>query len=155
MQAGFWKRAGAYMIDGIIVGVLTFLFLLLIGAAGMALDSAGIQKESFESIVGVLGVAVYLSIPWLYTSFFHSSRLQATPGKMAVSIIVVSEKGLDRISFWKATVRYLSSILSGLIFFFGYIMAGLTKHKQALHDLLADTYVVEKGSVSRVEREAV
>ncbi len=94
-------------------------------------------------ILGNLGVIIYLVIPWLYYSFFESSNGKATLGKKALGIIVVDANN-NKISFVRATVRYWSKYVSLIIFFIGYIMAGFTKKKQALHDIISVTYVVKK-----------
>ena len=46
------------------------------------------------------------------------------------------------LSFPRALVREASKFLSLVIFFIGYIMAGFTERKQALHDMIASTYVI-------------
>jgi uncharacterized RDD family membrane protein YckC len=81
---------------------------------------------------------------WLYYAFFEASEFQATPGKMALGLIVTDEEGV-RIGFGRATGRYFGKILSGLILYIGFMMAGWTQKKQALHDILAKTLVVRKG----------
>jgi uncharacterized RDD family membrane protein YckC len=73
----------------------------------------------------------------------ESSYLQATLGKMAIGIVVTDLEG-KRISFARATGRHFAKIISGFILFIGYIMAGFTQKKQALHDLIADCLVVKK-----------
>lgn len=67
--------------------------------------------------------------------------MQATPGKRAMGIKVVGETG-QRIGFGRASGRYFGKIVSGMIFNIGYVMAGLSARKQALHDLMAGTLVV-------------
>ena len=57
-----------------------------------------------------------------------------------MGIIVTDETG-GRISFGRATGRYFSKIISAMIFWIGYIMAGFTDKKQALHDVIANTLV--------------
>jgi uncharacterized RDD family membrane protein YckC len=54
--------------------------------------------------------------------------------------------GLDgqRISFLRATGRYLAKFLSALILFIGFIMAAFTARKQALHDMIAGTLVLSR-----------
>jgi uncharacterized RDD family membrane protein YckC len=49
-----------------------------------------------------------------------------------------------RVSFGRATGRYFGKILSGLILGIGFLMAGFTERKQALHDSIADCLVVVK-----------
>ena len=49
----------------------------------------------------------------------------------------------QRLTFGRATGRYFGKILSSLICLVGFIMAGFTEKKQALHDMLASTLVVK------------
>jgi uncharacterized RDD family membrane protein YckC len=62
---------------------------------------------------------------------------------MACGMKVTDENG-NRITFARATGRYFGEYLSALTLFIGYMMAGWTERKQALHDLLAGTLVVRK-----------
>ena len=48
----------------------------------------------------------------------------------------------DRISFGRASGRHFAKILSGCLLAIGYMMAGFTEKKQALHDMMAGTLVV-------------
>jgi uncharacterized RDD family membrane protein YckC len=73
----------------------------------------------------------------------ESSVKQATLGKLAIGIIVTDLQG-SRITFGRATGRYFGKILSSLILSIGYIMAGFTEKKQALHDMIAGCLVVMK-----------
>jgi uncharacterized RDD family membrane protein YckC len=82
----------------------------------------------------------------LYYAWFESSRYQATPGKLAVGMIVVDLEG-NRISFRKALVRNLSKIVSAAILDIGFIMIGFTEKRQGLHDMIAGTVVVMKNTV--------
>ncbi|MNZ96453.1 RDD family protein [compost metagenome] len=65
-------------------------------------------------------------------------------GKMALGIVVVDELYDTRISFGKANKRYWSKMISSLIIFIGYIMVFFTQERQALHDKIAGTHVVDK-----------
>ena len=51
-----------------------------------------------------------------------------------------------RISFGRASGRYFAKIVSTVILLIGFLMAGWTSRKQALHDLIAGTLVVHRGS---------
>jgi uncharacterized RDD family membrane protein YckC len=73
----------------------------------------------------------------------ESSSNQATLGKMAVGIKVTDEFG-HRISFARTSGRHFAKYISALILMIGYIMAGITQKKQALHDTIAGTLVVRK-----------
>lgn len=83
---------------------------------------------------------------WLYFTLFESSSKQATLGKMAMGIIVTDLNG-NRISFGKANGRYWSKIVSFLILYIGFIMAGFTEKKQALHDIIAKCLIVKRRTV--------
>jgi uncharacterized RDD family membrane protein YckC len=74
----------------------------------------------------------------------ESSKHQGTVGKLILKIKVTDTSG-NRISFARATGRYFGKILSGMILLIGYIMAGFTERKQALHDILAGCYVIKEN----------
>lgn len=126
--AGFWRRFWAFLLDYII---LVFGLSLII-----SVFSSGYYNE--DSIYGPA-----LVISWLYYALMESSNKKATLGKMALGIVVTDLNG-NKISFGRATARYLCKFLSGLIFAIGYIMAVFTDKKQALHDMIAGCVVVKK-----------
>ena len=143
MYAGFLNRYLAYFIDRLAIFLVYILFWLVWILFDKTLNEIGIDPKIKKMILGNLGVIIYLVIPWLYYSFFESSNGKATLGKKALGIIVVDANN-NKISFVRATVRYWSKYVSLIIFFIGYIMAGFTKKKQALHDIISVTYVVKK-----------
>ncbi len=135
--AGFWKRTAAMLIDGIVFGVPAWIVaFLLVGGAVASGD-----PESFGG--AVMGVWLFIGVgQWLYFAGFESSSWQATPGKRALSIKVTDLHG-HRISFGKATGRHFGKILSAIILYIGFLMAGFTERKQCLHDKVASCLVVE------------
>ena len=148
VQAGFWKRFAAMVIDGLVTAAASWaiqipLFIL----AGIG---AGSQLMSLGSSLGVvlLSYTITLLVPLFYFAWMHSSAAQASLGKMAVGIKVTRGSG-ERISFWRAFGRYaayaLTVILSlGLGGLVSALTTGLTERKQALHDMMCDTLVVDK-----------
>jgi len=56
--------------------------------------------------------------------------------------IVVTDKEGNRISFARATLRHFAKFISTLIIFIGFIMIGLTKKRQGLHDKIAGCLVL-------------
>ena len=86
-------------------------------------------------------MTVSMVIHWLYFALQESSSAQATLGKRAVGIKVTNLEG-QRIGFGQATGRFFGKIISGLTLLIGYMMAGFTDRKQALHDIIAGTLVV-------------
>jgi uncharacterized RDD family membrane protein YckC len=147
--AGFWRRFVAHIIDQIIVGVAAFVvFIPGLAILGVGIG-AGIMEES-ESAIGLIlaAVAAYLAAivliivgQWLYYALMESSSRQATIGKLALGLVVTDLSG-GRITFGRATGRYFGKIVSGMIMMIGYIMAGFTERKQALHDIMASCLVV-------------
>src|SRR5690606_10177125 len=103
---------------------------------GSANYNVGVQLTTASSIIMMI-------VDWLYFASFESSTKQATPGKMALGIIVTDYEG-ERISFGKALGRKFAKILSTITLGIGYIMAAFTEQKQALHDMVAGTLVVQK-----------
>lgn len=82
-------------------------------------------------------------IKWLYFVGLESSILQATLGKLIFKMIVIDREG-KRISFQQANRRYWSKLLSTLTLYLGFMLAGWTKRKRALHDMIAGTLVIKK-----------
>ena len=149
--ANFFKRFFAYAIDLILVGFVQSLVIMpLLGLLGFGIaigeDFSEPEKLTFIGILAGFGVAAYIGIfiiGWLYFALLESSSRQATLGKMAMDIMVTDIYG-ERLSFVKATLRYFGKYLSGLFFCLGYIIAAFTDKRQALHDFIANSLVVNK-----------
>lgn len=153
--AGFWLRVAAYLIDSLIVGVpFCIVAFIIIGAmGGLAAMRAGVplgNPPDQGALVALFGAffGFFLMVAlcgfvigWLYYALMESSEKQATLGKMVMSLRVTDKNG-QRLSFGHATGRYFSKIITGLVpLGIGYILAGITERKQALHDFIAGTLV--------------
>jgi uncharacterized RDD family membrane protein YckC len=138
VYAGFWKRYAAYFIDYILLTVVTLPLSMIINVMGVSSGNEGVQV-ALTLVVMLLSMVISIG----YYAGFHASRGGATLGKMAVGIKVVRGNG-ERISFLRAFCRYLATIVSSLILMIGFIMAAFTERKQALHDMMCDTLVVDK-----------
>jgi uncharacterized RDD family membrane protein YckC/type II secretory pathway pseudopilin PulG len=132
LYAGFWRRAAASFLDTMLVYAVTLTITVALSMAAPAFLAMG-------------GGLPLLAVWWLYFAFMHSSERQATIGKLAFGIKVTDTNG-DRIGFWRATGRYFATILSSLILMIGFLMAGFTDRKQALHDVVAGTLVVRASA---------
>lgn len=136
IYSGFWRRVFASIVDSIIFVPISYLISVtqILGIA------------SFE------GFFVGLILSWLYFSICESQGWQATLGKKLLGIKVTDLHG-QKISFARATGRYVSKFLSYITLGIGYLMPIFTKRKQALHDLVAETLVlrVEQGQHSSEE----
>lgn len=150
VYAGFWKRAAASVIDSFIVGtvgVAMQMLIMVVAFGGIAAMGADDPSALFGSGAGMAGLAALYLVPLamqaVYFAGFHSSGWQATPGKRAVGIKVTAEDGRP-IGFWRGIGRYAATILSALILMIGYFMAAFTDRKRALHDMVANTLVVDR-----------
>jgi uncharacterized RDD family membrane protein YckC len=122
-----WRRIGAALIDGVILGVAAqILARILLG------------NVEFEQSISFLG-------GWIYYAAMESSKYQGTLGKMTLGMIVTNEEG-KKINFARASGRYFAKILSALILFIGFLMILFDKKGQGLHDKIAGCVVVRKLS---------
>jgi uncharacterized RDD family membrane protein YckC len=140
-HAGFWRRVGAAIID---YALLAFVFAIPSIAAMVIAESTTQSNSDAMLVLGGLMTALVFGGPvgfWIYCAAMESSARQATVGKIVFGLRVVDVDG-RRITFARASLRHFSKILSMLSFCFGYYMAGLTRKKQALHDLSAKCLVV-------------
>ncbi len=140
VHAGFWRRCAAMIIDGLLLGVA---FAILQGVLSFAVLGTLGEFRGLPALFATVGLMTVASlvIQWLYFAVFESGAAQATPGKRALGIKVVDERG-RRIGFGRASGRYLGKIVSGALFGIGYLIAAWTERKRALHDMIADTCVV-------------
>jgi uncharacterized RDD family membrane protein YckC len=137
--AGFWRRFSAYFIDSIILRVAGGVFYLLaFGAFNAATQNQG-RPLGLSVTLGVQGATYLMYL--LYFAAMECSSSQGTLGKMAMGLKVVDLRG-RRVTFWRAAGRNLAKVISALPLLFGFIMAGFTEKKQALHDMIASSLVV-------------
>jgi uncharacterized RDD family membrane protein YckC len=134
--AGFWRRVAAALIDGILVAVVSWIVTGIFSAVS---DGAEVTAQILVLIAA-----------YGYYAGMESSSYQATVGKIALGIQVTDLSG-NRISFLRALGRNLAEILSALILLIGYIMVAFTPKKQGLHDLIAGTLVVKKGTATSMD----
>lgn len=149
--AGFWRRLIAWFIDNLILSAATMIilipFLAMAGIGFMSMENYEQEEPPIEMIIAFAGAYLMLIIlltaaQWLYFALMESQK-GATFGKMALGIKVTDLNG-NRISFGRATGRYFGKILSTSILLVGFMMAGWTQQKQALHDILSGCLVVNR-----------
>ncbi|HEY8647388.1 MAG TPA: RDD family protein [Gaiellaceae bacterium] len=122
-RAGFWRRFAAAFIDGILLGIVSWILQAILGNAGSALTL-------------LIGIGYY--------TYFHGSTGQ-TPGDAALSIRVVDKDGGGSIGYGRAFVRWLVSIISGAVILLGYLWMLWDSEKQTWHDKAANAVVVPTG----------
>lgn len=152
--AGFWLRFVAVIIDAIIVGVAQSLIIVpILGVMGFNFatnlqNGDMTEAETVGMIAGMMatmGTTMLISgiIGIIYYVLMETSKYQGTIGKIALGLKVTDMNG-DKLDISKSLIRNLGKIISGIILYVGYMMAGFTEKKQALHDIIANTLVVKK-----------
>lgn len=159
--AGFWKRLAAYFIDAF---VLYLPFTLLEIPFHMRAAYEGLARRISPDTDPAAALLAYqqfyaeqwpyflttLVVGWLYFALCESSSWQASVGKLALGIRVTDLNGA-RISFGRALGRYGGKLISGMILCIGFLMVAFTQRKQGLHDMLANTLVLN-GRASDAKR---
>ena len=120
-RAGFWRRFGAVFIDGIMLGIVAEILYVLLKAGGYAL--------AFLIAIG-------------YYTYFEGGPRGQTLGKMALGIRVIDFDGGGSIGYGRAAIRYVTSIISAIIIYVGYLWMLWDKEKQCWHDKTANSVVV-------------
>jgi uncharacterized RDD family membrane protein YckC len=134
--AGIIRRLIAGIIDVMLILASAQIVYLIISIAGLTRNLTNGQTELVTDFLSFI-------IGWVYYAQMESSTYQATIGKQILQISVTRLDG-ERLSFARASARYFAKLLSTVTFFVGYLMAGFTEKKQALHDKIAKTVVVQR-----------
>lgn len=132
--AGIGRRFGAFFIDSLLLSIP----MIIIAVLAFALASAGKDfnplwiQPSF-----LIGIAIYV----VYEALMIGARGQ-TLGKIAMRIKVVRPDGTP-VSKGQAWGRaFMRQILLSCLALFNYLPAFFTKDRTCLHDLVANTRVV-------------
>jgi len=157
--AGFWLRVVARLIDTAILGIpVAFIFgACFLAFGGLALlrnlqiNQGDLQNGNPAALFGpFLGMVVVFALAatilsWLYYASLESSARQATFGKSVMNLKVTDADGKP-LTFGHASGRYFSKLITGMIpLGIGWMMAGFTAKKQALHDMIAGTLVYRRS----------
>ena len=126
---GFWRRFAAYLLDGIILNIISWIL-------GFVLSFLPYWIGSVIAIVFVIGSIVYFLGFWVWQG--------ATPGKMMMGVKIVKTDG-SPIGIGRAILRYIGYFVSAITLYIGYLMIAWDSKKQGLHDKIAGTYVIKTG----------
>jgi uncharacterized RDD family membrane protein YckC len=140
--AGFWIRVAAYVIDQVILAIVTMPLSLWFNVRMQAAIMGG--QFDWPQFIQYLGLSmawstvITVSYGWLFVG-----RYAATPGKMIVKIKIVTGDG-GRVSYLRALARQGGHIVSGMTCMIGYLLPLFDDQKRALHDYICNTRVVYK-----------
>jgi uncharacterized RDD family membrane protein YckC len=153
--AGFWLRFLAFVFDyvalSIVLGpIMALLFPtldqirppLVLPSDPVAAQAVLQEFWSHLPIILTANAIAFVAMGICF-SLMESSAWQATLGKRLLGLQVTDLRG-GRISFARATARYFAKLLSIFSVCIGFAMAGMTKRKQALHDIIAECLVIRR-----------
>jgi len=136
--AGFWIRWVANLIDALVLLIPSILAALIIKKFIASVN----VRLILDGVSGLL-------FSWVYF-ILMTRKYQATLGKAALGIRVISDAS-ENLAWGQIILREtIGKIISMVILFIGYIMAGFTQRKQALHDKIARTLVIYKDPEKKV-----
>jgi uncharacterized RDD family membrane protein YckC len=140
--AGFWLRVWAGSIDVVLEALVALLLIAIVDVFVRILSPRfGLSPITARYVTGIAFIFVLAIGAWLYCACAESSSWRATVGKRIVGLQVLTSSG-GKISFGQATVRHFMKFLSLFTAAVGFMMAGWTKRRQALHDMPSDSIVV-------------
>lgn len=132
--AGFWIRFWAYLLDLIVIGSIT---RLIVNPIFNLLDIS-LSDGSMFAPISIITSILFYGYFVLMTKFFSQ-----TIGKMVFGIQVIDLKGKKpswgTILFRELIGRFISTTV-----FILYVVVAFTNKKQGIHDLFADTTVVQE-----------
>ncbi len=153
---GFWIRLGAFLIDQIILNVVTsiitaILFFAVFGSQADMWDwlysySYDLQMSSTELAQFFEFYGLTLLVTFIITAGYYTvaiGRWGRTIGKLATGLKVVRPDG-SRVYYWRAFARYWGYQLNWLTLGIGFLVIAFNKDKRGLHDLVCDTMVIRK-----------
>jgi uncharacterized RDD family membrane protein YckC len=132
--AGFWVRFLAFIIDGIVIGLLTAALIPFTGAQ-ITTTTNGLVT------VNVIGNAYSTLIGLVYFIGFWAWRGQ-TVGMMPFNMQVVGVADGKKIDVVRGLLRYVGFIIAAIPLFIGLIWAAFDSRKQGWHDKIASTVVI-------------
>lgn len=144
----------ALSIDVLIVGTFEVVLTLFFGT-WLLVPWALLGGDHGEAVARLVDIALQplgIVVLWLYYAVCESSPWQATPGKLALGLAVTDATG-RRIGFTRASGRYFGMFASALTLGVGFLLAGWTSRKQALHDFIAGCCVVRKAGLAAWQRD--
>lgn len=152
--AGFWRRSAALLVDSMLfLGVTVWLSarFLDMELLDQVILGEGPADDLDLALLAGQWFAYALAIQLLYATYtivLHASRWQATMGKQIFGIKVTDMAG-HRITLGRSVGRYLATWLEGLTLGFGYLLAGFSQRRQALHDMVSGTLVISRQAGPR------
>jgi uncharacterized RDD family membrane protein YckC len=138
--ASHGARLVAYIVDGILVGVLVTIVAILLSFGVAAFAIAGADALAVLGGLLVLVAVMVVSIgyfPWFWV------KGGATPGMRIFNLKVVRDRDGGPIGWSEALLRLVGFWVSSLVFYLGFVWILIDKRRRGWHDLIAGTVMVQ------------
>jgi len=138
------NRFAQYLIDGFISGGILTIFSLITSRILSELMVA----SGLYILVFLMSFIIYIGFSLLIVHFYFVNPISSTGQTMGAKIMkiqFVDAETLNYPSKGKIWLRTICYALSGLIFGIGFLMPLWNDKKQALHDIIANTIVINKS----------
>ncbi|MCL1868313.1 MAG: RDD family protein [Paludibacter sp.] len=137
--ASIGARIGARLLDGLFVGIFSFIVILALVAIAENISALGRETGTIAIVITLLALFLFISLYQILFPYFWEGQ---TPGKRIVGIRIVREDGAEA-TFGTYFVRWLLGIVDS----FFYNMVGLitmiaSEKHQRVADLVAKTVVI-------------
>ncbi len=134
-KASFVSRLVAWIVDVMVIGIISWILSIVLGALG--------GSDGF--VLGLLAAIVFfvaLFLQFLYYGYLWSKDGQSLGMKLTNIRVVRRHHSGESISFLRAGLRGTFGYwLSALVFGLGYLWAVLDVDKETWHDKIFDTWV--------------
>ncbi len=139
---GFWKRFVAFLIDSfILAAIMVPLLAVVYGWGYFDTERAGFAG-TWDFFVQIVLPAIAAIVFWRYRG--------ATPGKMAISAVIVDAQTGQAPSTRQLVVRYFAYFVSILPLLIGFAWIGFDPRKQGFHDKIAGTVVIHDKVIKQL-----
>ena len=145
VYAGFWVRFAAFLIDSLIVGILTLAARLVLAVSFSVFGLFEVNPLDVEVLFTytVKDIILYLLGAAYYIICTYCAGTTAGKRLFNLRVVPAETKDGEKLRLFDVVYREtIGKFLSGVIMNIGYIIAGIDSEKRALHDILCDTRVI-------------
>jgi uncharacterized RDD family membrane protein YckC len=144
-------RLVAYILDGIIIGIVVTVIALIGVAAffsGSTIETEGNRVTSFTAsgpgvVIGTILFVIAGVIGLLYFPYFWANGGR-TLGMRPFNLRVVRDSDGGPIGWGTAILRLIGLWVAGAVFYLGYIWIFIDKRRRGWQDLIAGTVVIKQ-----------
>lgn len=143
--AGFWARAGAFLIDSLVQIPLILVAISLLVSGIAPLMTGDGAAGAFGGLLLVLGSLAYLAAMAVGICFRPEMMVRRgrTPGQRMLGIRVVDARTGLPLSRGRAYGRHLMALfVSGQVCYLGFLWMLWDGQRRTFHDMVVTSYVI-------------